>query len=126
MRTKRNTVAKIGKHVMTFADDSVATGTGGNPGAEELKVLKSLGARGPPSGNEVLDPLLTVNEAAEILRCSPHSLNKWRLTGGGPRFVYVGSRVRYRRSHLAAFIDISTRNSTSDTGGAARQAFQEK
>jgi excisionase family DNA binding protein len=120
MRAKRCAIAKVGKHVVTFADDGIATGIG-NLGLEELKGLKSLGARGPPSGDdEVLDPLLTVNEAAGLLRCSPHTLNKWRITGNGPRFVRVGSRVRYRRSDLAAFITTSTRISTSDAGNAAR------
>jgi hypothetical protein len=69
--------------------------------------------------NELLDQLLTVGEAAAILRCSPHSLNRWRLTGDGPKFVYVGRRVRYRRADLIAFIAASTRNSTSDPGEPA-------
>jgi hypothetical protein len=42
-----------------------------------------------------LDQLLTVGEAAALLRCSRHSLNRWRLTGKGPKFIYVGRRVRY-------------------------------
>jgi len=69
--------------------------------------------------NGALEPLVTVNEAAAILRCSRHSLNRWRLTGDGPQFVYVGRRVRYRRGDLAAFITTSTRNSTSDRGERA-------
>jgi excisionase family DNA binding protein len=69
--------------------------------------------------NGALEPLVTVNEAAEILRCSRHSLNRWRLVGGGPRFVRVGRRVRYRRTDLAAFIAASTRISTSDPGEPA-------
>jgi excisionase family DNA binding protein len=67
--------------------------------------------------NELLDQLLTVGEAAALLRCSPHSLNRWRLTGGGPQFVRVGRRVRYARTALADFIASSTRISTSDRGG---------
>jgi predicted DNA-binding transcriptional regulator AlpA len=75
-----------------------------------------------PAGKDNLDPLLTVHETAELLRCSVHSLNKWRLTGSGPRFVRVGARVRYRRSAIADFIEKSTRVSTSDTGGARAPA----
>jgi hypothetical protein len=63
------------------------------------------------------DRLHTVKEAADFLRCSTFSLNKWRLTGGGPKFIYVGRRVRYRAAELAAFIASSTRLSTSDRGG---------
>lgn len=70
-------------------------------------------ARGPP------DPLLTVREAANILRCSVSLLNKWRLIGRGPRFVYVGSRVRYRAADLSAFISELTRTSTSQQRPAA-------
>jgi hypothetical protein len=68
-------------------------------------------------GNEhLLEALLTTDEAAKILRCSRASLNKWRLRGTGPRFIYIGRRVRYRRADLADFIVSSTRNSTSDRG----------
>ena len=86
----RNTIKKIGKHVVSFDE---------NGGA--------------------IDPLLTVDEAAAILRCSKASLDKWRLTGKGPAFIYVGRRVRYRRADLAAFIAASTRFSTSAGGAAA-------
>jgi hypothetical protein len=69
--------------------------------------------------NEHLDQLLTVGEAAALLRCSRHSLNRWRLTGDGPKFIYVGRRVRYARAALADFIASSTRRSTSDPGEPA-------
>ena len=124
MPRKRNTVTKVGKHVVSFADDGGARVIG-NSAPTKLEQPKRLGPRGPPvlpSGDEGIDPLLTVCETAEILRCSVHSLNKWRLTGNGPRFVRVGSRVRYRRSAIADFIENSTRASTSDTGGACALA----
>ena len=85
---RKNTVVKSGKHVV------------------------SLGDNGPSL--DPLEPLFTVNEAAAILRCSRHSLNRWRLTGDGPKFIYVGRRVRYARASLIAFIDVSTRTSTSE------------
>ena len=97
---RENTVVKSGKHVVSLGGDERAL---------------SLGDNGGPSFDP-LEPLLTVNEAAAILRCSTHSLNRWRLTGDGPKFIYVGRRVRYRRADLAAFIAASTRNSTSDPG----------
>jgi hypothetical protein len=91
---QKNTVAKIGKSVASFDGDGRTS---------------SLGDNG------ALEPLFTVNEAAEILRCSRHSLNRWRLTGEGPKFVYVGRRVRYERAALAYFIATSTRISTSES-----------
>jgi excisionase family DNA binding protein len=60
-----------------------------------------------------LDYLLTVEEVAGLLRCSVSSLNKWRLTGGGPPFVRVGSRVRYRTADLNTYIARRTATSTS-------------
>jgi|SoiMetStandDraft_2_1073263.scaffolds.fasta_scaffold279825_2 predicted DNA-binding transcriptional regulator AlpA len=61
-----------------------------------------------------LDPLLTVAEVAELLRCSVSSLNKWRLSGDGPKFVYVGRRVRYRPADVTAYVVTQTRASTSE------------
>jgi predicted DNA-binding transcriptional regulator AlpA len=63
--------------------------------------------------NKELDRLLKVGEAAELLSCSVSSLNKWRITGNGPRFVYIGNRIRYRTSEIAAYINRRTRASTS-------------
>jgi excisionase family DNA binding protein len=60
------------------------------------------------------DCLLTVAETAEFLRCSVSSLNKWRVSGRGPRFVRIGTRVRYRATDVAAFIERETRASTSE------------
>jgi len=123
MRPKRNTITKLGKQVVTFAAEGVCRAIGESR-QEQPKQVGSLGPRGPPallSPGEV-DPLLTVHETAALLRCSVHSLNKWRLTGSGPRFVRVGSRVRYPRSAIADFIEKSTRVSTSDTGGACAPA----
>jgi len=123
MRPKRNTITKLGKQVVTFAAEGVCRAIGESR-QEQPKQVGSLGPRGSPAllGPGELDPLLTVHETAALLRCSVHSLNKWRLTGSGPRFVRVGSRVRYPRSAIADFIEKSTRVSTSDTGGACAPA----
>ena len=63
--------------------------------------------------------LLTVEETAGVLRCSVSSLNKWRLTGRGPPFVHVESRVRYRTSDLNTYIAGRTVTSTSAEISAA-------
>jgi excisionase family DNA binding protein len=65
------------------------------------------------AGEAGSDHLLTVEETAEFLRCSTDSLNKWRISGRGPRFVRVGRRVRYRAADLADFISAFTRSNTS-------------
>ncbi len=82
----RNTVKKIGKHIVSFAGDGTA---------------------------QQLDQLLTVQDAARLLQISVSSLNKWRVAGTGPRFCRVGARVRYRPADLAAYIAEGVRENTS-------------
>ena len=57
---------------------------------------------------------LTVREAAEYVGLSQHTLNQMRHEGRGPRFLKLGSRVRYDIRDLDAWIDASRRRSTSD------------
>ncbi len=60
---------------------------------------------------------LSEKEAARILGFSPRTLQGWRLTGRGPRFVRVSSRcVRYRMEDLVAWSDELRRTSTADDG----------
>lgn len=63
--------------------------------------------------------LLTEKQAGKRLGFSPRTLQKWRWTGGGPRFVQVSARcVRYRRCDLDAWVEERLRTSTSDQGAA--------
>lgn len=56
-----------------------------------------------PKGNA--DPLHTEAEAAEYIGVAPKTLSVWRSTKRYHLpYVKVGSRVRYRRSDLDAFI----------------------
>jgi excisionase family DNA binding protein len=53
--------------------------------------------------------LLTVAEAASLLKLSPRTLDKWRLQPGvGPAFVRVGSAIRYRGSDLKDWLNSRT------------------
>ena len=97
---KRNTVAKAGKHVVSFADD-------GSP-----RVLNDDGAL--RQAHPAASVLLTVLETAAFLKVSKSALNKWRGEGSGPRYVRLtGGTVRYRVTDLLAFIDERVRTSTS-------------
>ena len=58
--------------------------------------------------------LLTQSEAAKALRLSERTLERLRLTGGGPLFVKAGRAVRYRESDLEAWISERVVNSTSE------------
>ncbi|MBI2379211.1 MAG: helix-turn-helix domain-containing protein [Gammaproteobacteria bacterium] len=49
--------------------------------------------------------LLTPEQAAERLLVGVKTLAKWRCTGiGGPKFVKVGARVRYRVADLETYL----------------------
>jgi hypothetical protein len=59
--------------------------------------------------------LLTVQEAAALLKCSVSALNKWRIVGLGPPFVRIASCVRYRERDIAEYLAGQLRVSTSAT-----------
>ena len=48
--------------------------------------------------------LMTTIEAADYLTLSKPTLERWRLTGEGPKFAKMGDAVRYRQEDLDAFI----------------------
>ena len=61
--------------------------------------------------------LLTVKEAADLLRCSKSYLDKLRCAGGGPEFVRLGVRkILYRRLDLLTWAKSRRFNSTSQYG----------
>lgn len=58
--------------------------------------------------------LLTPEHAAARLGVAKQSLAKWRVSGTGPVFVKVGSRVFYRPQDLDAWVETRLRRSTSE------------
>jgi hypothetical protein len=50
-------------------------------------------------------------EAAPL---SPRTLQRWRQTGDGPRFLKLGNAVRYEESDLEDFLRNNRRASTSE------------
>ena len=58
--------------------------------------------------------LLNQREASAFLRLSERTLERFRLTGGGPRFAKAGRRVVYRAEDLEAWITERLRVSTSE------------
>lgn len=53
------------------------------------------------------DNILTENQAAAVLKVSPRTLQAWRCTGKGPRFLRLGRTIRYRMSDLIEFTQSS-------------------
>ncbi len=49
--------------------------------------------------------LLTINEAADLVRAPVATLRYWRHLGTGPRSFRVGRRVLYQRAEIDAWID---------------------
>ncbi|GAF71454.1 unnamed protein product [marine sediment metagenome] len=54
--------------------------------------------------------------AAKILTLSPRTLEKYRLTGGGPPYYKLGRRVAYLTDDLRNWANQNRRSSTSDSG----------
>ena len=79
-------------------------------GAEiERKGEKHMNA----NGKNYLSP----REAAEWLGLSARTLERYRVTGQGPVFHRLGSRVRYLLTDLETWAQAGRRTSTSDDGG---------
>ena len=61
---------------------------------------------------------LTTEEAAALVRLSPRTLERLRLTGDGPKFHKVGpgkqSRVLYQREELEVWLTSFAFRSTSE------------
>jgi hypothetical protein len=63
-------------------------------------------------------PFLNTGEAGNFLNISPRTLEKFRVTGGGPQFRKLGSRVLYAIADLHAWADSKAYSNTSETQGA--------
>jgi hypothetical protein len=62
-----------------------------------------------------LDKLLTTAEAAQVLRLSERSLERFRTAGIGPRFLRLGRRaIRYTGLDLRDYKERCARCSTSE------------
>lgn len=49
--------------------------------------------------------LLTITEAADLLRAPVATLRYWRHLGTGPRSFRLGRRVLYRRDDLQSWVE---------------------
>lgn len=58
--------------------------------------------------------LLDTKAAAALVHLSPVTLERFRLTGEGPRFAKLGKAVRYRRSDLEEWVAARVIGSTSE------------
>ena len=60
-------------------------------------------------------------ELAAFLGLSPRTLDRYWVSGGGPKFHKFGNRVRYARADVEAWAAERRYSSTSDVGGSAQR-----
>ena len=64
---------------------------------------------------DFLDKLINEYEAADFIGHSVRTLQKWRVNGGGPRYIRISSRsIRYRRKDLIEWIEARSCSHTSE------------
>ncbi len=78
--------------------------------------------RTPPNANGSHEPFVMEQEAADFLKVSVRTLQRWRTeppAGGAPRFYKLGrKRVAYRLSDLSAWAESRAFGSTSEFDSA--------
>ena len=62
--------------------------------------------------------IMNVEEAARYVRLGASTLNRFRVTGSGPRYAKLGGAVRYRKEDLDAWIAGRVMRSTSEATAA--------
>jgi excisionase family DNA binding protein len=66
-----------------------------------------------PTTDQRETELLTITEAADLLRAPVATLRYWRHLGTGPTSFRLGRRVLYRRDDLRSWIEDQHRRSDS-------------
>jgi excisionase family DNA binding protein len=70
------------------------------------------------SGSHTVTPqLLSTKEAARLLGIHYNTMCKWRIRGIGPRFVKVGTAIRYRESDIEEWLQNRTYSNTTEYDG---------
>ncbi|HEY2195925.1 MAG TPA: helix-turn-helix domain-containing protein [Actinomycetospora sp.] len=69
------------------------------------------------------DDLLTEQEYARHARISQRTARREREAGQGPPFLKIGTRVRYRRSDIDAFLQARTRPSATAAAAADLEQY---
>jgi predicted DNA-binding transcriptional regulator AlpA len=63
---------------------------------------------------DTIRKVLNTHQAAEYVGLSASTLEKLRLSGGGPCFIKLGKRVAYHVDDLDSWLAANRRRSTSD------------
>lgn len=55
--------------------------------------------------NNTFEQLLNERDVARVTSLSVASVRRWRLIGQGPKYLKIGSAVRYRPEDISAWIE---------------------
>ena len=91
----------------------------GDAGAPAVPIVSS--DQGENSMNDDTNYMNT-REVAAHLGLSPRTLDRYRVSGAGPKFHKFGNRVRYLRVDVGAWAAERRYSSTSDDGAPVRRA----
>jgi predicted DNA-binding transcriptional regulator AlpA len=56
------------------------------------------------AASQLVEPLLTEAEVADICGLSTAAIRRWRLLNQGPRYIKVGAAVRYRLEDIRGWL----------------------
>lgn len=73
----------------------------------EIKIIEKEESKALPN-----KAMLTEREAGQYLSSSTHTLQKWRRTGEGPKYVKVGRSVRYPLKSIEEYVQKQTYSNT--------------
>jgi len=81
-----------------------------------MKALQETVSRSTSHLSQVaaLSQNLTTPEAATFLGVKPSTLEQWRWSGRGPRFVKLGRACRYRLADLEEYMEARVFSSTTE------------
>ena len=100
--------------------------------AEEIKAIRTMASGEDPirqdtfKGDDHMSngtyQYMSTREVAAFLGLSPRTLDRYRVSGAGPKFHKFGNRVRYLRTDVEAWAAERRYSSTSDGGRPARRS----
>lgn len=61
-----------------------------------------------------MSELFNTREAADFLKVSTKTMERWRAEGGGPKYCKYGRVVLYRRGEIESWLTANTFGSTSE------------
>ncbi len=96
-------------------DPEKASGEAGAPAARDPLTLDD-----PDGDDDDLENLLTVNEAAKLLRLKRSTLDHYRCQGRGPVYRKHGGRILYSRASLDRWSRRARFRATGDRIGRRR------